>query len=123
MGPTPLPYFVYITASSREEALAIGRTLVEERLAACINVLDGMTSLYWWEGKIEQGNEAVLIAKTRDENVEPLTERVKSLHSYSVPCVIAWPIKHGNDPYIDWIEENSLPPEDDPSSRRRMGFK
>lgn len=102
-----MAHFVYITASSKDEALAIGRVLVEERLAACINVIDGMTSLYWWEGKIEQGKEAILIAKTADENIEPLTARVKSLHSYSVPCVAAWRITDGNDEYLEWLRVES----------------
>ena len=93
----------YVTAGSRAEALAIGRALVEERLAACANVLDGMTSLYWWQGALEQASEAVLIVKTRTELVDPLTQRVKQLHSYECPCVAVLPVAGGNPDYLAWI--------------------
>lgn len=99
--------FVYMTAGSRDEALQVGRTLVEERLAACINVLEKMTSVYWWEGKLEQSDEAVLIAKTQTALVERLIERVRELHDYSCPCVISWPVAAGNAAYLDWIASES----------------
>ncbi len=89
--------------------MRIGRHLVEERLAACVNVLDGMVSLYWWQGKLEQGQEAVLIAKTTQELVEPLTERVRALHSYDVPCVLELPVSGGNENYIRWLEGEVQP--------------
>ena len=99
--------FVYVTAANKNEALQIGRVLVEERLAACVNVLDNMTSLYHWEGELQRGSEAILIAKTREDLVERLIERVKSLHSYSCPCVISWPIQTGNQAYLDWIRDET----------------
>jgi periplasmic divalent cation tolerance protein len=95
--------FVYMTAGSREEARRIGRVLVEERLAACVNVLDGMNAMYWWQGAVQDAQEAVLIAKTRAELLERLTERVKALHSYSCPCVVALPIEGGNADFLRWI--------------------
>lgn len=98
--------FCYITASSKDEALNIGRALVEKKLAACVNVLDGMESLYWWEGKIATSREAVLIAKTDKKHVEPLIAMVKALHSYSVPCVLEIPIERGNSDYLKWLGEN-----------------
>jgi periplasmic divalent cation tolerance protein len=94
---------VYMTAASRDEARKIGRALVEGRLAACANVIDGMESIYWWEGKLTEDREAVLIAKTRAELVPALTERVKQLHSYSVPCIVALPILAGNPAYLGWL--------------------
>ena len=100
-------HYVYITASDKAEALKIGRTLVEERLAACANVIDNMTSIYWWEGKIEESAEVVLIAKTKQELVESLISRVKELHSYSCPCIVSWPINAGNPDYLRWIEEET----------------
>ena len=100
-------WFAYITARDKTEALVIGRALVEERLAACVNILDGMTSVYRWEGEIEQGNETVLIAKTKEELVPALTERVKCLHSYTCPCVVAWPIEQGHAAFLDWIEKET----------------
>lgn len=96
--------FCYMTAGSRDEALHIARALVEERLAACANVLDGMTSVYRWQGRIEEDAEAVLIAKTTDDLVDRLVARVKALHSYDCPCVVALPIAGGNQDFIDWIE-------------------
>jgi periplasmic divalent cation tolerance protein len=101
---------VYMTAASRDEAKKIGRTLVEERLAACANVIDGMESVYWWQGKLTEDREAVLIAKTRAELVPTLTERVKALHSYAVPCVVALPILQGNPAYLDWLAAETKPP-------------
>ena len=98
---------VYMTAGSRDEALAIGRALVEERLAACVNLLDHMTSLYWWQGRIEQGEEVVLIAKTKQELVPQLISRVRELHSYDCPSVVAWPIAAGNPQYLDWIVDET----------------
>jgi len=98
------PVFAYMTASSPEEARRIGRALVEARLAACVNVIDRMTSFYWWQGKIEEGSEAVLIAKTTRDKLEALTAKVKSLHSYTVPCVVGLPIVGGNADFLSWIE-------------------
>lgn len=94
---------VYMTASSRDEAKRIGRALVEERLAACANVIDGMESVYWWQGKLTEDREAVLIAKTRADLVPALTERVLALHSYTVPCVVALPLVDGNPAYLAWL--------------------
>lgn len=99
--------FVYVTARDKAEALVIGNALVEERLAACVNVFDGMTSVYRWEGKVEQATETVLIAKTKADLVEELIERVQRLHSYTCPCVVAWPIENGHAPYLDWIEQET----------------
>lgn len=94
----------YITAGSREEALRIGRALVEERLAACANVLDGMTSVYRWNGAIEEAPEAVLIAKTRAALFDRLAERVRALHSYDTPCVVEITLGRGNPGFLGWLE-------------------
>ncbi len=99
--------FVYITAKDKEEAATIGRSLVQERLAACINIIEGMTSMYWWEGKVQEESETVLIAKTDQDLVGRLIERVKSLHSYECPCVVTWPIAEGNAKYLQWIQDET----------------
>lgn len=96
---------VYITTSNKEEANRIGKAIVEQRLAACANIFDSMHSIYWWKGKIEEEKEAVLILKTKETLVDQLTEEVKKLHSYKVPCIVAWPIINGNEAYLDWIGE------------------
>lgn len=99
--------WVYMTAKDREEALSIGRVLVEKKLAACVNVWDGMQSLYWWEGAIEEGHEAVLIAKALRKNLDALQKVVKAVHSYAVPCILSLPIEGGNPDYLKWLGQAS----------------
>ncbi len=94
---------VYVTAASRDEALAIGRTVIGERLAACANVLPGMRSIYWWEGQVAEDDEALLVLKTREALLAALIARIRALHSYATPCITAWPITAGNPDYLAWI--------------------
>ncbi len=101
--------FVYITTKDKDEARRIGRDLVERRLAACVNIFDGMNSFYWWEGEVQDDQEAVLIAKTRADLMEDLVDRVKRLHSYDVPCVVGLPIAGGNPDYLAWVRDEACP--------------
>lgn len=94
---------IYITCGSHDEAIKIARTAVEERLAACANIIGDMRSVYWWQDKIVEDDEIVLILKTTAEKVAALTERVKALHSYDLPCVVEIPLRGGNAAYLDWI--------------------
>lgn len=94
---------LYITASGEEEAARIGRALVEERLCACANVIGPVRSFYRWEGVLKDEREAVLIAKTTDDKVTVVTERVRALHSYALPCVVAVPITDGNRAFLEWV--------------------
>lgn len=94
---------IYVTAETAEEARRIARVLVEERLAACANVLGPVTSYYWWQDALQEDSEAVLVAKTREDLVERLVERVVALHNYECPCVVALPIESGNPAFLDWI--------------------
>ncbi len=96
--------FVYITTSSPAEAEKIGAAMVEARLVACANILPGITSLFWWEGKVQRDLETVLILKTRSELVQRVTEEVKRIHSYDCPCVIAMKIADGNQAFLQWID-------------------
>ena len=96
--------FVYVTAATVEEAGKIGKALVEARLAACANVIGAIQSYYWWEGAVQQDTEAALILKTRADLVEALTAKVKELHSYDCPCVVALPIEGGNPEFLAWID-------------------
>ena len=98
---------VYATAGDVAEAERIGRTLVSERLAACANVLPGMRSIYWWQGKMEEGAEAVLILKTAAARLDMLVARLKALHSYECPCIEALPIEGGNPDFLAWIERET----------------
>ena len=95
---------LYITVGNIDEARRIARALVEERIAACANVIANMESVYWWQGKLAEDREVVLIAKTRAALVERAIGRVRELHSYSVPCVVALPILAGNKAFLDWID-------------------
>ena len=100
---------VYITAPSREEALRVGRGLVEARLAACANVRAEVTSVYWWKGELQEDEEAILIAKTRAALVEKLIAKVRELHSYECPCVVTLPIQEGYEGFLKWIGEETAP--------------
>lgn len=96
---------VFITASKEEEAAAIARVLVEEKLAGCVNVLPDIRSIYRWEGAIEDDREVLMIVKTRRNLFEQLQTRVKELHGYSVPEIIALPIVVGSPDYLAWLRE------------------
>jgi periplasmic divalent cation tolerance protein len=98
---------VFVTCGSEDEALKIARTLVEERLAACANMVSPLRSIYRWEGKIWDEKEWLLIIKTQQFRFEDLAKRVKALHSYSVPEIIALPITESSPAYLNWIEENT----------------
>lgn len=100
---------VYITTKNKEEARTIGRKLVEEKLAACVNIIDGMESIYRWEGEVEESKEAILIAKTPYHNVKELTQRVLDMHSYDCPCVLSLQLaeQEGNQEYQNWLLKNS----------------
>jgi periplasmic divalent cation tolerance protein len=95
--------FVYMTAGSLEEAKRIGRELVSARLAACVNILPQMNSIYVWEGKLNEDAEVVLIAKTTAGRIPELVAKVKSLHSYSVPCIVSLAVEDGYPPFLEWI--------------------
>ena len=93
-----------MTAGSIEEANNIGQRLVEQNLAACVNLLENMTSIYKWEDKLEESQEVVIIAKTRKILMPKLIETVNSLHSHDCPCILELPIKGGDPEFLSWIE-------------------
>lgn len=98
---------IYVTAKDADEAKKIGKVLLLDRLVACVNIIDKIKSMYWWEGKIQEEGEALLIAKTRRKLVSKVIERVKEIHSYSCPCVTALPITEGSSEFLKWIEEET----------------
>jgi periplasmic divalent cation tolerance protein len=100
---------IYVTTSSEEEALRIGRAVVEERLAACANILPRITSIFHWDGTLQQENEAVLILKTPEERVDAVVARIKAVHSYSCPCIVTLPVTGGNAAFLNWIEAETRP--------------
>ena len=100
-------YIVVFVTAPENEAAALAKALVEERLAACVNIVPGLRSIYWWQGKIETAPEVLCIMKTRRNLFETLRDRVRELHSYEVEEIIALPIVAGNLPYLDWIKANT----------------
>ncbi len=101
------PRLVYITCANETEALAIARALVEERLAGSVNVLGQARSIYRWQGRIEDAAEQVLLAKTRSGRMKALVARVRALHSYACPCIVAVPITEGHPDYLAWLTEQT----------------
>jgi periplasmic divalent cation tolerance protein len=95
--------FVYTTYPSVVEAEQAGRKLLERRLCACVNILPGMISFYWWQGKIDRGDEAVMIIKTRAGLAEPVRAAVKQMHSYATPAILVLPVEAVDPDYHAWI--------------------
>ena len=95
---------VYCVFADGEEAERIGRTVIEERLAACINVLGACQSIYRWDGAVETADEVPAILKTTSEAADALISRIAGLHSYDVPCIAVWPIDKLLLSYADWVE-------------------
>lgn len=100
---------VYITTQSSEQAKEIGRKIIEQNLAACVNIIPGMTSFYRWKGKIESDEEAILLVKTHTSKIKSLTEFVKKTHSYDCPCIISLTLAEGegNEEYLNWLISES----------------
>jgi periplasmic divalent cation tolerance protein len=87
--------------------LRIGRAILEQRLAACINVLEGMQSVYWWKGALEEARECVLLVKSTAGSQEAIIAKVRELHPYETPCIVFLPIAGGNPDYLAWIERET----------------
>jgi periplasmic divalent cation tolerance protein len=99
--------FVYTTYPSIVEAEEAGRALVEQRLCACVNILPGMVSYYWWQGQVERGEEAVMIVKTRASLSEQVSTAVKQMHSYEVPAILVLPIETVDGAYLQWMTKET----------------
>ena len=99
----------YVTCASPDEAGTIGRTVVEERLAACANVLPGALSIYRWEGRVCESPETILVLKTRAEIADLLTRQIRDLHSYTCAGISILPIQGGNADYLGWIGDSTRP--------------
>ena len=97
---------VYAVFADADEAERIGRAMVEERLAACINLLGPVRSIYRWQGAIESADEVAAIFKTRHDRVDALMTRIAGLHSYDVPCIVTWPVDKLLGAYADWVEDS-----------------
>jgi len=113
---------VYVTTKDRDEAKSIGETIVKEELAACANILDGMESIYRWKGTIETNRECILLLKSTYSNLPLLTERVKKLHSYEVPCIISFNLaeQEGNADYLEWLLDSVKKPVSTPITPKQQ---
>ena len=97
---------VYAIFANAEEAERIGRTVVEEQLAACINILSPVRSIYRWKGAVETAEEVAAIFKASDMSVDALITRIAGLHSYDVPCIVTWPVEKVLGSYAAWVEDS-----------------
>ena len=99
---------IYAVFANADEAERIGRTAVEERLAACINILGPIRSIYRWQGSVETADEVAAIFKTSEATADALITRIASMHSYDVPCITSWPIEKVLGAYAAWVEDSTL---------------
>ena len=99
---------VYVVFANAEEAERIGRAVVEDRLAACVNVLGPVRSIYRWQGAVESAEEVAAIFKTSEATADALITRIASMHSYEVPCITSWPIEKVLGAYAAWVEDSTL---------------
>lgn len=95
---------IYITTSGYSESEKIARTLLDERLVACTNIIPQINSLYLWKGEIEEDSESILIAKTKKDKVEEVIKRVEEIHSYQTPCILQFEVKKGSKHYLEWMD-------------------
>jgi periplasmic divalent cation tolerance protein len=100
------PCVVLVTAPDEAVAHKLARHLLERKLAACVNVIPGMVSLFWWQGKIDQQAEVLLVIKTLQEKLNPLIDAVKDEHPYDTPEIIALPLAGGADDYLKWLRDS-----------------
>lgn len=96
---------LFITCGTTEEARHIGKMLVHENLAACANVLGAASSIYQWDGRVMEESEVLLFLKTSKALMEKASARVKEMHSYDTPCIVAWPIIGGDQDYLNWVSK------------------
>lgn len=95
---------IYITTSGSSESKKIAKTLLEEKLVACTNIIPQINSFYLWKGEIEEDNESLLVAKTMDDKVHEVIRRVEEIHSYQTPCILQVEVKKGSKSYLQWME-------------------
>jgi periplasmic divalent cation tolerance protein len=96
---------IFCSCGTHDEALAIGRSLIEARLAACVNVLPSIHSIYRWQGNVETAQEVLLVIKTTQERSSAVRDRITQLHTYDTPEIIAVPITEGSDKYLAWLRD------------------
>ena len=99
---------IYVTCKSEDEAWEIASALLEADLIACANIRDSHRALYKWEGKVEDGHEVSMLLKTRSALFDKVRKKICEMHSYECPCIVAMPISEGHEPFLSWIEEQTV---------------
>lgn len=99
---------MYVTTDDIEQARTIARSIVEQRLAACANIIPSMESVYWWDGEMQSASECIVIFKTRRALIDALTDAVKAIHTYETPCIVALPIIAGSPAYLQWVADETI---------------
>lgn len=100
---------VLVTAPAGEPAASLARSLVESRVVACVNVVPGVRSFYWWDGAVQDDREDLLVCKTTEDRLPALMDRVRELHPYDVPEILALPVEAGHPPYVAWVRDETRP--------------
>jgi periplasmic divalent cation tolerance protein len=100
-------WLIYSTFATKEEALSVARILVQNRLAACVNVQENITSIYRWQGAVAQENEVILSAKTVKEKVQPAMDQINAQHSYQIPCIVAVPVSLATPDFMQWVYDET----------------
>jgi len=100
-------FAVYSTFGTQAEAISVARALLEKRLAACVNIQDGVLSIYRWEGAVQQEKEVAMVAKTTKEKLSETMALIKAMHSYELPCIVAYKIDEGFPPFLRWVAEET----------------
>ena len=98
---------IYTTCATALEAQTIAKSLVKNKLAACVNILPGVQSIYRWQGDMCEDQEIALLVKTRSDLAEAVIDAIKALHSYDCPCIVVWPIVAGNPAYLQWVDDET----------------
>ncbi len=101
----PMSHRIYVTVQDKGEARRMGAKLLEDRLIACANILDGLESIYRWQGEVCNSKEALLLAKTTEDKIPAVVDAIKAMHSYELPCIVAFPITTGLPAFLKWVAE------------------
>ena len=109
MSEAACAYVVFVTAPDPRTGQDLAKAMVERRLAACVNVVEGLRSFYWWEGKVQEDREVLLIVKTSSRALPGLKEFTLAAHPYTVPEFVAVPIAEGSEAYLDWVQAETSP--------------
>lgn len=97
---------VYVTVPNKKEAIELSKNLVKQKLAACVNIIDSVTSIYNWNDQLQEDSEIILLVKTKEEKFKELQQKIMTIHSYETPCILKIDIKDGNENYLNWLNAN-----------------